>query len=181
MALGDDAVLQLIGPAPHQLLQAALPFLPLALQLPAQARQWWTSAISHAPAFFNGEAQLLLQLRQGAQPLQQRCGHGPQLVVVDLPPQTPCCRQGVGELQQIVGRGAAPLAAELHRGAVVADALKAQASLGEAIENQKLGCFRLPALGFLQCWRQLQWATQVGPKTAAGKASHLLAKPLPLQ
>ena len=35
MALGDDVVLQLIGPPAHQLLQAALAFLPLALQLPA--------------------------------------------------------------------------------------------------------------------------------------------------
>ena len=86
MALGDDAVLQLIGPAPHELLQAALPFLPLALQLPAQTRQRRTGAISHPPSFLNGKAQLLLQLRQGAQPLQQRGGHRPQLVVVDLAP-----------------------------------------------------------------------------------------------
>ena len=136
MALGDDAVLELIGPAPHQLLQAALPFLPLALQLPAQARQRRTGAISHAPPFLNGKAQLLLQLRQGAQPLQQRGGHRPQLVVVDLPPQAPSRRQGVGELQQILSRCAAPFAAELHRGAVVADALKAQASLGEAIKGE---------------------------------------------
>ena len=132
-----------------------MPFLPLALQLPAQPRQRRTGAISHAPSFLNGKAQLLLQLRQGAQPLQQRGGHGPQFVVVDLSPQAPSRRQGVGELQQILAPCAAPLAAELHGGAVVAHTLKAQPPFCEAIEGEQLSGFRLPALGLLQRWCQL--------------------------
>ena len=64
---------------------------------------------------------------------------------------------------------------------MVAHTLKAQASLGEAIEGEQLSGFRLPALGLLQRWCQLQGPAEVGSKTTAGEASHLLAKPLPLQ
>ena len=84
-------------------------------------------------------------------------------------------------MQQIVRSSAAPLAAELHRGAVVANALKTQPSFGEAIKGQQFGRFVLAPLGFLQGGRQLQGAAEIGSKATTGKASHLLAQPLPLQ
>lgn len=141
MALGDHAVLQLVGPAPHQVLQSALALLALALQLPAQPFQCRAGPIGHAAPVFEGKTQLLFQLRQGAQPLEQSGGHRPEFGVIHLAPQPAGSRQGVGQLQQGLAAGAAPLGAELHGVAELGHALQAQPSFQQAIEGQQLAGF----------------------------------------
>ena len=181
MALGNHVVLQLVGPAAHQLLQPALPLLPLSLELAPQALQGRAGPVGHPASLFQGKAQLLLEIRQGPQPLQQSCGHWSQLRFIDLSAQPSCCCQGFSQLQQRFAAGAAPLGAELNGVFQVSHPLEAEGASNQPVKGEQLGRFLKPSVGFSGGCCQGEPAAEGLPQRTSCKTAEVFAQSLPLE
>ena len=102
VALSNHRVLQCRAQPPEQLLKLVATLLPQPLPLLSQSGQRSTGAIRHPAPVFEGELQTLLKLGERDHRFHQSGGHGAYLRFIDLPPQSPCRRQGLGHSQKLL-------------------------------------------------------------------------------